>query len=223
MTRWLPACVIVLFVSVPAWAQTCIGATPIDRTSDLNLGTELAFNSAVTQTAFEVGGGHVAFARAGIQLNHYPDLVENSGEASVVLGSQIAADPAQHFQFCPIGLITYEFGPRNVVGTGANHSALGGFGGVSFAATVTDTPTVQIAPLVGVIVGTQTDWFRGENITTFSFDDTFGSAFVGVAIVLKGHTTITPQVFVPFMVDGGGDTTFKLSVSFPIGHRSARP
>jgi hypothetical protein len=201
-------------------AQTCRGTAPIDAQTPAYVGGSFRRGNGVTGVSGIVAGGSSA-AWGNFEASHInvDDTSLSYALVSTEVGGQIGVDRGRRVVICPSIGFGYTFGPNDVdvLGTSVDFTAWEVFGGGSVGFIAVQTSALQVIPGFGLFVNRTSLKARAEG-SSETFDDTSGSAVVGVGIVIRRQLSLSPRVHIPIGVDGA-DPQFQLLVAVHFGGR----
>jgi hypothetical protein len=219
-----------LTVALPSLlhAQTCLGA-PSYHVAPLQLGVGASFTdgSKGAGVQFGLGARQGLFMNAGLDLVSYDALDGNGVGVSGSLGYDVAVTPtpatgpapSASVSFCPLATISYNKLPSFSDGF-SNYDAheLDAGGGVALGVSVAVAPTISIIPF-----GTFAYYYGRATVSASGFgsqsaSDSFGSAGLGLGLLLNQRITVRPSVAFPLGIDGA-TPTFNFGVGFQVGSR----
>jgi hypothetical protein len=218
MKKIVAAAASFLLVSSPdAAAQTCRGTAPVGTTAPIYVGGGFGVNRGATLVVGTVAGGsNRAFIAAdvgGVSYDYGPDEIAYF-LARISAGGQIAAVADRRVMVCPTVSVTNEFA-NDSFGADAENWGLNIAAGATVGASLGEG-RVQIVPTVGLFGARSRLRLKSRYYDTAILTETYGYAVVGVGIVLHGRFSLTPQVFLPFAIEGGTNGfSLMFALSFP--------
>jgi hypothetical protein len=190
---------------------------PVSGTAPIYVGGGIGFNEGVTQFFGTVGGGNNAgFVVADLGGVNYDDVGITSFSSRLSAGGQIAGDSERRVVICPTASVTNEF-VNDLFGTNVEAWVLDIAAGASVGVALGGSE-VQVVPGFGAFGARSRLRLKAPSDESVVLNETYGYAVVGVGIVMHQRFSLTPQVFLPFGLEGGTNGfTLTFAVSFPKG------
>jgi hypothetical protein len=206
-------------------AQICEGS-PSFSVGPVQLGVGANFGHASKSIGLTAGVGarQGGFIETGLAMDSY-DGVDGTGVTSNLgIGYDIAVTPATTstaISLCPLASVSYSTSPSlsDGIDTYREHEIDAGVG-IALGVSVPVSPNVALIPFGGF-------WYvrahETLNVTGFqngsqSASDSFGSANLGVGILLNRRISLEPGVSIPVGLSGA-KPGFDFSVNFQVGSR----
>ncbi len=211
MKRTLMVVACSLFWSVPAYAQTCLGA-PTFEEMPMRAGVGVGFSSNTQTILGGVSRGNANwFGGGGLVIETVSDL---DGAAKGIFGSGGIERPIgaeKKFFACPLAAIFKTWGLSPAVDTSVSNLLVNIGGSVGYeAATRGQT---RILPFGGFAFNHLNSAWSGGFFGDNSFSESFASVQAGVGLILNERMALTPAISVPFREHA---TTVKFSAAFTI-------
>jgi hypothetical protein len=212
---------LVAILSVPAWAQTCLGLTAYTAATPIQVSGKGWFTGESTSLGAGVGYGFPASGFGGVTVARTAD--DNFGGSTMELGAtvgyQIPLWNAGAVQLCPVASFGLGFGPKSTAGTGVARSRRAASMGVAIARSLSAGPRLRVVPSLGIAYGYRKDQATnnaGANL--FQIAEHYAMAQVGAGLVLDSNLSVRPTVEIPFNLETT-EPSIGLTVSYSFGPR----
>jgi hypothetical protein len=122
------------------------------------------------------------------------------------------------FQVCPVVGGGLGFGPNNIEGSGIDLSTRGADVGLSVGASMLESPIFDLVPFAGLSLVFGSATLRAGDGSSLTDSQTYGSADIGVGLVISRILTLKPSVSIPFGLQGA-DASFGVGLSLHLSPR----